>query len=410
MKDKDSLSLPHYISSCLYVFAEVVLFSTANYTSFNSHVSRILELIANSDFLNSDSVRVLEALLMLTTNIVKSCGSECIKYKRDLFKILLQLGSIPGTAHLHNEVENTIGLLARHCGCSTSSELFSMELSSLLEEMKETYLDWNDGSADRFVFSLLCRNSNEAVVDHWDTILEIVGLNCTHGKQYSVRMDMLSLVEHFLDKESLQDTLCYYGDVFIKGILQPCIEWRSGIPNVKIREASILCLKKLIEKRLIEQESFQRNFLDIFNNLKSCMDDDFSSDIRYSSTVLLKLMINFTGNKMQYDDYKEVYPELLKRLDDSQDGIRLEASKAFEEFFEVLPEDWAPNLFEYMIENIYIHLDDSEEEIQQAISKVLIKAAKVHRDVVIHIGHAMSSKFKHQFVIDSLLTQLREDS
>ena len=113
---------------------------------------------------------------------------------------------------------------------------------------------------------------------------------------------------------------------------------------------------------------------------------------------------------MEYDDYKEVYPELLKRLDDSQDGIRLEAAKSFEDYFEVLPEEWAPNLFEYMVENIYIHLDDSEEIIQQAITKVLKQAAKVHKDVVINIGTAMSSKFKHQFAIDSLLSQLKESN
>lgn len=132
LKDKDSLSLPYHISSCLFVFAEVLLYSTINYTSLNSHVPSILQLIASSDYLNSESIGVLEAVLMLTTNIVKSCGSECLKYKRDIFKILLHLGSVPGTAHLHHEVENTISLLATHCGCANSSDLFSMELSSLL--------------------------------------------------------------------------------------------------------------------------------------------------------------------------------------------------------------------------------------------------------------------------------------
>lgn len=142
--------------------------------------------------------------------------------------------------------------------------------------------------------------------------------------------------------------------------------------------------------------------------MKNCLDDDFSSDIRFAAIILVKLMINFTGPAMQYDDFKEVYPELLKRLDDSQDGIRLEAAKAFEEFFEVLSPSWANNLFEYMIENIYIHLDDSEEVIQQAIAKVLRKAANVHKDIVLDFGIAMSPKFKHQYVIESLLESIKQ--
>lgn len=133
--------------------------------------------MTNSDYLNSESAKVLEAVLNLSTNIIKSCGTECLKYKRDIFKVLLQLGSVPGTAHLHQEVDHTISLLAIRCGCQNSSELFSTELESLLKEMKETYVDWNDNTADRFIFDMLCRKSNEAVVEYWDLILEIVGMN-----------------------------------------------------------------------------------------------------------------------------------------------------------------------------------------------------------------------------------------
>ena len=133
--------------------------------------------MASSDYLKSESITVLEAVLLLCTNVIKSCGKDCQKYKRDLFKILLQLGSVPGTSHLHNEVEGSILLLALRCECQNSSELFSMELEALLQEMRETYLDWDDNSSDRFIFDMLCRKSTEAVVDHWDTILEIVGAN-----------------------------------------------------------------------------------------------------------------------------------------------------------------------------------------------------------------------------------------
>lgn len=282
-----------------------------------------------------------------------------------------------------------------------------MELADLLKEMKETYMLWDENSPDRYIFDLLCRKSNEAVVEYWELILEIVGMNCTHEKAYNLRMDMLALIEHFLGKETLQDTLFYYGEVIVKGVLLPCIEWRSGIPNVKIREAAIICLKKLLDNKLISEEEFHRNFMDVFNNIKNCLDDDFSSDIRFAAIVLVKKMISFCGSKFEWDNFKEVYPELLKRLDDSQDGIRLEACKSFEIFFTYLPTDWALNLFEYMIQNIFIHLDDSEDQIQDAINKVLLKAAEVHQDVVYSTGDAMKSKFKHQIVIENLLAQVK---
>ena len=207
LKDRDSLSLPHYISSCLFVFAEIVLFSTSNYQTIKNYIESILTMIKGSDYLNSESPVVLEAVLLLTTNIIKSCGKYCSNYKRVIFKTLLQLGSVPGTSHLHGQVEQTIKLLALHCGFENSSELFSMELEHLLIEMKETYMIWDESTPDRFIFDMLCRKSDGAVVEYWDLIIEIVGMNCTHERAYNLRMDMLALVEHFLDKEVLQDTL-----------------------------------------------------------------------------------------------------------------------------------------------------------------------------------------------------------
>ena len=52
---------------------------------------------------------------------------------------------------------------------------------------------------------------------------------------------------------------------------------------------------------------------------------------------------------------------MLKRLDDAQDGIRIETAKTFELFFELLPEGWSNSLLDYCIKGIFIHLDDSNE-------------------------------------------------
>lgn len=60
--------------------------------------------------------------------------------------------------------------------------------------------------------------------------------------------------------------------------------------------------------------------------LKSCLDDDWANDLRFTSVVLIKRMLEYLKDVFDDDDYKEVYPELLKRLDDSQDSIRVETA------------------------------------------------------------------------------------
>lgn len=89
-------------------------------------------------------------------------------------------------------------LLAKFCGKAEAGDLFSAELKELLEEMKESYLDWDKNSAERYSFDLLVRRSNTAVIDHWDDILMIIGSNVDNSKEYELRMDMLALVEFLL--------------------------------------------------------------------------------------------------------------------------------------------------------------------------------------------------------------------
>ena len=64
--------------------------------------------------------------------------------------------------------------------------------------MKEDYETWDKNTPERFIFDLLVRRSTTAVVDYWETILMIIAANVEKGKDYELRMDMLSLVEHFL--------------------------------------------------------------------------------------------------------------------------------------------------------------------------------------------------------------------
>jgi len=97
--------------------------------------------------------------------------------------------------------------------------------------------------------------------------------------------------------------------------------------------------------------------------IKNCLDDDWATDLRFTSVVFIKRMLEYMHEVFDSEDYKEVYPELLKRLDDSQDGIRIATAEAFCVFFKYLPDPWSSSLYDYTIKNIFIHLDDQNADI-----------------------------------------------
>jgi hypothetical protein len=77
--------------------------------------------------------------------------------------------------------------------------LFSIELENMLLELKEDFEDWNAHTPERFIFDLLVRRSQTAIVDYWEIILEIIAANSDNEKDVELHMDMLALLEHLLN-------------------------------------------------------------------------------------------------------------------------------------------------------------------------------------------------------------------
>jgi hypothetical protein len=109
ISNSESQSVPYFVSSSLIIFSQVVRYTTHNFSTLGKHMEKIIDLLSSSDFLQSDQTNVLEAVLELTSNCILSIGKQSETFKVKLFKILLQLGSVPGTQHLSVSQYLTVG-------------------------------------------------------------------------------------------------------------------------------------------------------------------------------------------------------------------------------------------------------------------------------------------------------------
>jgi len=260
---------------------------------------------------------VLDRVFRVTHNIIYASGKKyCKPRQHTFFKIMLQLGSNPSLTHAKSNVDQTLDLLAQNCGLEEASDLFSVELASLLEEMKEDFETWDRNTPERFIFDMLVRRSQTAVVDYWEQILEIIAACTAHEKDHELRMDMMTLIEHLLLQENLQSTIVFYSEIIVKLVLIPSTEWRVGLPTVKIRKAAVICLIKIMDLSLIEKPKLYESYKEIVTKMKSCLEDDWANDLRFASIILIKKLLAFLKNEMVGEDYTEIYPEMLKRLDD----------------------------------------------------------------------------------------------
>jgi dynein assembly factor 5 len=63
-----------------------------------------------------------------------------------------------------------------------------------------------------------------------------------------------------------------------------------------------------------------------------------------------------------------LYRELLKRLDDSSDDIRLDACLALCQYVRVVPQDYDRTHYKYLLRGLLVHLDDTNPKIQVAFN------------------------------------------
>ena len=74
---------------------------------------------------------------------------------------------------------------------------------------------------------------------------------------------------------------------------------------------------------------------------------------------------------LEWEFYTDLYPELLKRMDDSNDEVRVATCAAFQSFFRKLPANWNNNAYTYILTSLFVHFDDPNKNIREAVNSVL---------------------------------------
>ena len=92
-----------------------------------------------------------------------------------------------------------------------------------------------------------------------------------------------------------------------------------------------------------------------------------------------------------------MYPKLIKRLDDSDDKLRVAVCSTLKDFFLCAPKSaFSSTTVEYLLEQLFVHLDDPNNEIQLAVFETIISMGKILecRDIV--MKRAYQSKSSHR--------------
>ena len=213
----------------------------------------------------------------------------------------------------------------------------------------------------------------------------------------------------------------------IETLLTRCVcenlVWRAGKTAAAVRYAAVIALGTMlsgIESLGIESPdtsppstsppSVARNALlraardgELFASVASAMEEEYFADTRFAACVVMGRMVLAAGLALTDEQRRFVYPELLKRMDDSRDEIRIAAAGGVRAFFRAAPKDYDETNVGYLLKGFVVHMDDANVDVQEATCRACEVAAEVKTEATREAMLAARNTHRHTRFVDRVL-------
>ncbi|KAJ3315566.1 HEAT repeat-containing protein 2 [Boothiomyces sp. JEL0838] len=360
----------------------------------------IIESLGDKDLVQNENFIVLLELSKCLVQLVEKIPLEQeITFK--FFYLLVQIQSIPGNHKLvgftdvKTTTESVMNTFASRKSL-TLSELYSTYLVNVLSTFEIT--KWNQYSMEPNIFETVLFKSVPNYADHLDVIVPIFVSSCELDKDIELRDKCISILHHLFKLPFAYSQMePYLAELLEKVILKNCV-WKGGKKHEALRTLSTK-VWKLVTEMSFDHEVWLQTTTKLFEAhilpiLLSNLDDDII-ETRMNVVAILECYLQLPI--WTIENIKKMYQEALKRLDDAKDEIRIQSATLFISIYKAINDCKARNAhlrqddkltaivneevieidldqvhYETILDCMLIHLDDTNNHIQEAVYKSLL--------------------------------------
>lgn len=293
-------------------------------------------------------------------------------------------------------------------------------------EMVPIWINWTGHSARKAAFEILIRECPAAAWAHSGLILPVMckltrakprpaedseeaiaaKYNAMSGHEtltgeVDIRVSMIALMEGWIRAGALDWTCSSYiaeaANPVVKEIIMPNLVWKSGKVESTVRKVALVALHSLLRAGSVSREVLFTVAGELVPAVVSNMDD---SEAVPRQLCCFCLEILFTRLKGAFgdDSIHQIYPKLLKRLDDSDDSIRKAVCKTFCSFLWCSDvKNYSSTTLEYSLDQLFLHLDDPDESIQEVVLQVILAVKGLNEALV--LKKAEANRLSHRSTI-----------
>lgn len=308
-------------------------------------------------------------------------------------------------------------------------ELLDLHFNFMLQMLVNDYeiKSWESGDMYLLIFDALIRtSSSQSIGKNFDSIIPIFerslgndAITSHHGIKhskereaiiFSTKIFFMALVESIISRPSFpKHVIEAFTERLLYAVVVPNLVWQVGGMASALRKVSAAVLFSILQSGHSSDMTLFKLSPQILPMLKCNLSDD--------NTSLRELAISSMGimfDKMPQEGLTEeaihqLYPALIKCLDDSSQSVRYLSCDALESFLQCASaSNHHGTAISYIVDNLFIHLDDPDESFKEKVYHVLLAALNVDVDLVVKDAKSSLLSHTNRHYCDLLLKQSSE--
>ncbi|KAH9252705.1 hypothetical protein BASA81_009399 [Batrachochytrium salamandrivorans] len=426
-------------------------------SNISVHVSRIIDVLGERDLLQNENLLILYEISRCYCELL----SKITTLDKELsFKILMTLAQlessaggekISGYTEMREKTTQSLLSLARICQVDGVTGVYGLFFEKSIDSITATHSSWTKHSPERRVLETVLLRVGTAVGSHLDKVLPIIYWCSSKERDYEIResllLMMIRLVRDIHTPLDSQGQLSKHSDALIKNIVLPNSIWHAGRKCAVLRMHTMhlllafltcSCLDKSVENPCVGVLTIQSLDSALEKDLLPIIISNMEDDEVETRSTSLNVLSHLLDSSVNWDGagLKKVYPELLKRLDDAHDSLRIQCAKVWLLYFACVRR-WLDRMaplrsslqnpsvsvtldanegvvevsldvvhWQSMVKGLTLHLDDTNSEIQEALCETLKVGANLCIPLDVLKEHLLSIRHKHRSTryIDAILS------
>ena len=282
---------------------------------------------------------------------------------------------------------------------------------------------WNQYSPERFLISTLCRYGVVSLGLHVETLLPIFAEMANPRSDPAIRISCLALLQVLFDSDPkvvVFEKWQHWIETLFRTVFFPSLSWRSGKVAASMRLQALLGVNALCAKNLLTADLLCKHslFPSLLQTLCSSLDDSDPS-VRLQAVRALEYILRVTPEKLDGIfflafsinadiEVVNLYREMIKRLDDSHDEVRIEICFAFKAYLNVIDaEKFDRTSYKYLVHGFLVHLDDPSVKIKDAVFALLTEWRLIDAFIFYPEVKAVRDKHTNPTYCDKLLAMAK---